>query len=154
MYPEPGADDPNEPREMLRHRLSIWRDDAQKRKEHNEELFNWIMQHLAPDSYTLITVPGDRYQQMQRDSNVFVLWLLLEEYHTGMDSFTQSKRALMQTKATRKLFPEFTNYSDFVYTNVAQLETGRIPVDPQDISTWVLDATAVRFTVDAGIINL
>ena len=125
QYPEPTVTDPNEDREVKRNRFSVYREESQKRKEHNEELFNWIMMHLAPDSYVLITTPGDRYQALQRSSNVFGLWLLIEKYHTGLDTYTKAKRALMRTVATRAKYPNYASYMQEVFTNIAQLEQRR-----------------------------
>ena len=153
QYPEPTVTDPNEDREVKRNRFSVYREESQKRKEHNEELFNWIMMHLAPDSYVLITTPGDRYQALQRSSNVFGLWLLIEKYHTGLDTYTKAKRALMRTVATRAKYPNYASYMQEVFTNIAQLEQGNIATDPQDVATWIFDATVPRFRQGDGIMS-
>ena len=134
-------------------KYSMWEKTTLTRKKHAEELFAYIMHHIAMDSYTTLTTPGERYAKIQDGSNIFALWLLIESYHTGLDTHVKAKKKLQSLRASIEEFPTFAVYCNEVATSVKQLEGGAGSVDLQDISTWVLDACIHRFGKGAGCVN-
>jgi hypothetical protein len=116
-YPMPQFP-PNTDSQLMKVQYSMWEKDIITRKKHCEELFPDIMHHMATDSYTTLTTPGDRYAKIQDGSNVFALRLLIESYHTGLDTHVKAKRQLQSLRASTEEFPVFSVYCNKISINL------------------------------------
>ena len=129
--------------ELYKIKLKEHSDDMKTRKQHGEELFAYILTHLAEDSHAAVTT-HPKFKAVQQAFNVAGLWIIIEEKHVGGDSNLANKKALREMLATKERFPCYELYVQEVTSLINQIKLGRGVVDEQEISDAIIDATKAR----------